>query len=194
MEVLATAYCDTAGGGTGRHEPVLMTVNYEKGRVFHTTLGFPADGNSPAIQCVGFITTLQRGAEWAASGKVAQPVPLDFPSISGISLRPELKALTLKEDIKNLAKYETGKNTKYYTDLQNHIRKAAGDKEKLLEIEKLLTRILKDKSATVESKKLVLRELGWMGSDYSVHAIKKLKGIPELEDEVNFALERLGVK
>jgi hypothetical protein len=38
-------------------------------------------------QCVGFITTLQRGAEWAASGKVTQKIPSDFPNVDEVSKR-----------------------------------------------------------------------------------------------------------
>ena len=43
--------------------------------MFHTVLGH-ADYS---MNCVGFITTLQRGAEWAATGKVTIPVPKIFP-------------------------------------------------------------------------------------------------------------------
>jgi uncharacterized protein len=39
MEVLATAYSSKEQEGTGRHEPVLMVLNYGKGRIFHTVLG-----------------------------------------------------------------------------------------------------------------------------------------------------------
>jgi type 1 glutamine amidotransferase len=53
-----------------------MTLEYGNGRVFHTALGH-ADYS---INCVGFITTLQRGTEWAATGKVTIPVPEDFPT------------------------------------------------------------------------------------------------------------------
>lgn len=54
---------------------MLMTISNGKGRIFHTTLGH----DLKAMSCVGFITTFQRGAEWAASGKVTQKVPADFP-------------------------------------------------------------------------------------------------------------------
>ena len=76
MHILATAYSDPENGGTGRHEPMLMTLDYGKGRVFHTVLGH-ADYS---MNCVGFITTLNRGTEWAATGKVTIPVPKDFPT------------------------------------------------------------------------------------------------------------------
>ncbi|MDR2916847.1 MAG: ThuA domain-containing protein, partial [Tannerella sp.] len=35
--------------------------------------------------------TLLRGAEWAATGKVSQKVPADFPTESQISLRENYK-------------------------------------------------------------------------------------------------------
>jgi type 1 glutamine amidotransferase len=76
MEVLATAYADPKLGGSGREEPILMTITYGQGRVFHTVLGH-ADYS---VKCVGFVTTLLRGAEWAATGKVTLPVPDDFPT------------------------------------------------------------------------------------------------------------------
>jgi len=69
LTVLATAYSDPAGNGTGEHEPVLFTVDYGKGRVFHTTLGHAKELPSSAMECVGFIVTFQRGAEWAAASR-----------------------------------------------------------------------------------------------------------------------------
>jgi type 1 glutamine amidotransferase len=76
LTVLATAHADPKKGGSGDHEPMLMTIDFGKGRVFHTTLGHDVG----AMRCVGFIVTLQRGAEWAATGKVTQKVPDDFPT------------------------------------------------------------------------------------------------------------------
>jgi uncharacterized protein len=37
---------------------------------------------------VGFIVTFQRGAEWAATGRVTQPVPKDFPTANQVRVRP----------------------------------------------------------------------------------------------------------
>jgi type 1 glutamine amidotransferase len=83
MTILATAYSDPNTGGTGRDEPSLMVLDFGKGRVFHTTMGH-ADYS---MDCVGFITTLLRGAEWAATGEVTIEVPSDFPTTEKSSKR-----------------------------------------------------------------------------------------------------------
>lgn len=75
MKVLATAFASKEKRGRGVHEPSLMVIDYGKGRVFHTTQGH-ADYS---MRCVGFVTTFQRGTEWAATGKVTLPVPDNFP-------------------------------------------------------------------------------------------------------------------
>ena len=76
MHILATAYSDPQYQGTARHEPMMMTLTYGSGRVFHTVLGH-ADYS---MKCVGFVTTLQRGTEWAATREVTIPVSEDFPT------------------------------------------------------------------------------------------------------------------
>ncbi|MBM82425.1 MAG: trehalose utilization [Planctomycetaceae bacterium] len=83
MHVLATAYASQDHRGTGRHEPMMMTISYGKGRIFHTPMGH----GDYSQECVGFITVLQRGSEWAATGKVTVPVPDDFPTARTISKR-----------------------------------------------------------------------------------------------------------
>jgi type 1 glutamine amidotransferase len=83
MQILATAFSSPEFGGTGRHEPMLMTLDYGRGRIFHTVLGH-ADYS---MNCVGFVTTLQRGAEWAATGKVTLDVPKEFPTADKPSSR-----------------------------------------------------------------------------------------------------------
>jgi uncharacterized protein len=89
MTVLATAYSAPDNRGTGYDEPVLMVLSYGKGRIFHTNLGH----DIPALSCVGFITTLQRGTEWAATGKVTQKVPGSFPTAETVSFRVDIAAM-----------------------------------------------------------------------------------------------------
>ena len=76
VTILASAYSSKDKRGTGRHEPALMAITYGKGRIFHSILGHSAK------QCKegSFVTTFQRGTEWAATGKVTIPVPKDFPN------------------------------------------------------------------------------------------------------------------
>ncbi len=92
MTVLATAYSAADNAGSGHDEPTLMALSHGKGRIFHTTLGHDVNGMS----CVGFVTTLQRGAEWAATGKVTQKVPATFPSAQTVSYRADLAAMDPK--------------------------------------------------------------------------------------------------
>lgn len=80
LEVLATAWADARWHpkATGEHEPVLMTVRYGHGRVFHTTLGHvgPADVEPlTTVTSLGFVETLRRGTEWAATRRVTQKAP-----------------------------------------------------------------------------------------------------------------------
>ena len=192
MQILATAFADSAaGGGTMRDEPVLMAITFEKGRVFHTAMGHADEGGGPAMQCVGFIVTLQRGAEWAVTGNVTQAVPYDFPSAAGVVLRPDFKEITLDEALEKLGGYDIARSTKYLTCLQSHIRNSAGDPAKLLDIEKKMVTLLTGKETTAGAKKLLLRELSWMGTDYSVNAIKGLVSDPDIKDEAEYALTRL---
>ena len=81
MTILATALAPKDKGGTGYHEPMMMVLEYGKGRIFHTPMGH-ADYS---MKCAGFINTLQRGSEWAATGKVSIPIPDDFPTNEVVS-------------------------------------------------------------------------------------------------------------
>jgi len=85
VTLLATAHSEKAKKGTGAHEPMIWTVDYGKGRVFHTPMGHDVN----AMRCIGFITTLNRGTEWAATGKVTQPIPQNFPTAEKISTLPK---------------------------------------------------------------------------------------------------------
>ncbi|WP_425235248.1 ThuA domain-containing protein [Ulvibacterium sp.] len=83
MEILATAYASQEMKGSGRHEPALMVLDYGKGRIFHNIMGH-ADYS---VECLGFIATMLRGTEWAATGKVTQEIPEGFPTENKSSSR-----------------------------------------------------------------------------------------------------------
>jgi type 1 glutamine amidotransferase len=77
VHLLATAYSK----GTNTNEPMIWTVSYGKGRVFHTPMGHDVG----SMTCIGFQTTLARGTEWAATGKVTIPIPQNFPTATKTS-------------------------------------------------------------------------------------------------------------
>jgi type 1 glutamine amidotransferase len=85
VKVLATAYSDKDKKGTGVHEPMIWTVSYGKGRVFHTPMGHDA----LAMRCNGFAATFTRGTEWAATGAVTIPLPAEFPTADKTSPIPD---------------------------------------------------------------------------------------------------------
>ena len=87
MNILATAYSGVDKevnerskkfGRTDRHEPMLMTISYKKGRIFHITLGH----SDVSFESLGLKTVFERGTEWAASGKVTQKLPTGLPDKS----------------------------------------------------------------------------------------------------------------
>jgi type 1 glutamine amidotransferase len=76
IHVLATAFDDPKNCakngkncGNGKDEPLLWTTQYGAGRVFQTALGH----DTKAMQGDAFAITLQRGTEWAATGRVTLP-------------------------------------------------------------------------------------------------------------------------
>ncbi len=92
--VLATAYDDHKlyGGkarqpipGDGLDQPMFWTTQMGQGKVFVTVLGHDLGAASTPLNKI----TLVRGAEWAATGKVTQPVPADFPAPDQASMRPK---------------------------------------------------------------------------------------------------------
>ncbi|MCB1122008.1 MAG: ThuA domain-containing protein [Verrucomicrobiae bacterium] len=91
MTILATGFANPKLKNASPHnEPMLFTVNYGKGRMFQTTLGHigaQEGADVLSVRNVGFITTLQRGTEWAATGEVTQKVPEDFPTAYETSVR-----------------------------------------------------------------------------------------------------------
>ncbi len=84
VRVLATAVSTKKAPELQQKEPVVMAIDYKKGRIFHTTLGHQV----ASFECVGFITLFTRGVEWAATGKVKRKrLPKDFPTPTEVSRR-----------------------------------------------------------------------------------------------------------
>ena len=71
VNVLATARTPD-----GLHHPQAWTRSHGAGRIFCLTPGH----HEPGVSSVGFATLLARGIEWAATGDVTLPVPVNFPT------------------------------------------------------------------------------------------------------------------
>ena len=167
---------------TQEYEPILFTVQYGKGRVFHTMLGHAAE----QMRSVGFAFTLQRGTEWAATGKVTLKVPDEFPMVDQVSLR--LHPMSLEA----IKQYEFGASRKAVTIVEENIRIATP--KQLEKIEMMLLDVLKDNDATYRGKLFACRMLRRMGTDKSINTFAKLLSDESLSDPVRFALQGIASK
>ncbi len=191
LTLLATAFADPEKKGTGRDEPMLFTIGYGRGRIFHTVLGHAGgDTPPPAMQCTGFIVTFQRGAEWAATGRVTQPVPNDFPSDKEVSLRKRFVALTIDRLLAEIAPYQFGDSLEPQMDLDALIRNALGKRQGLGDIEKKLLSALQS-GATLPAKEYLCKKLSEVGGAAAVPALAILLMDPETSDMARFALQRI---
>ncbi|MHC4168050.1 MAG: HEAT repeat domain-containing protein [Planctomycetota bacterium] len=179
VTVLATAYADPAKKGTGEHEPMLMTIRYGKGRVFHTALGHAAE----QLRCIGFIVTFQRGTEWAATGQVTQiAVPDNFPTADKVSLR-----ITLSADYGAIQEYDFGKSRRALAAIEEEIRSVAPSS--FAQVEERLLEALASPKTTYAGKQFICRMLRRVGSAQSVPALAKLLADKELSHMARFALQ-----
>ncbi|MCF7976325.1 MAG: ThuA domain-containing protein [Phycisphaerae bacterium] len=178
MTLLATAYADPAKGGTGENEPMLFTINYGKGRVFHNALGHGPD----QLTCVCCITLLTRGTEWVATGKVTQDVPDDFPTADQISRRVPLTA-----DYQAVESYDFGTSRKALAEIEAEIRAASPKMYPAIEA-RLLT-ALNAQGTSVAGKQFCCRMLRRIGTAQSVPSLAKLLADPELSHMARFALQ-----
>lgn len=193
MHILATAFSNPADrNGSGRHEPVMMTIDYGKGRVFHTPLGH-VTGTVPyrSLECGGFITVIQRGTEWAATGDVTQEVPLDFPDAVtvrswGNYIEPNFD--TILESVKN---YNYGDNRKNLTAIEDMIRVAHRNPDYISRIEQsLVTFLLSD--ASVPAKQVIGKFYSVIASEIYTDDIISLLDDSELFETSLYILERMG--
>ena len=178
LTLLATAYADPAKRGTGENEPMLFTIAYGKGRVFHNALGHGPD----QLKCVCCITLLQRGTEWAATGKVTQDVPKDFPSADQISVRRSLSA-----DYQAIESYDFGSSREALAKIEAEIRTMP--KNMYPQIEAQLIEALNASDSSVGAKQFCCRMLRRVGSARSVPALAGLLADPEMSHMARFALQ-----
>jgi HEAT repeat protein len=179
MTVLATAYADPAKQGTGEHEPMLFTIRYGKGRIFHTAIGHAAE----QLRCIGFIVTYQRGTEWAATGRVTQvDVPDDFPTADKVSLRTILSA-----PYEAIPEYDFGKSRRALAAIEEEIRNVPPSS--FPQIEARLLEALESSETTFAGRQFVCRMLRRVGSAKSVPALSNMLADKELSHMARFALQ-----
>lgn len=85
-KALASVTPDPASNGSGKAENILFTTESGGGRGFAIFLGHDATG----MANIAWRTLLQRGTEWAASGKVSIPPPDHWPSTKEAAEGPKL--------------------------------------------------------------------------------------------------------
>jgi len=198
LTVLATAYSDPVHKGSGRHEPILFTVMHEKGRVFHTVLGHTGkDPSSSATQCAGFIVTFQRGTEWAATGKVTQTIPGDFPAVhtddpafTPVRTWPNYRPPFLKDILDELSSYEEGVHDEVILKLRRYVFANRNSENSRRASEKHLA-IFLGSEATVTAKMAVCRHLRTLGTKVSVPALEALLLNTNTSDAARYALEKI---
>ena len=198
MHILATAYSDPATRGTGRDEPVLFTITYGKVRIFHTVLGHAmGEGASPAMQCVGFIVTFLRGAEWAATGKVSQEIPGDFPAVfrengtpDDIRFWQDYRPPDLKKILEKVSTYDYGKDEEVLTHLRDYVRAHRNSVVSKKKCENQLVDFLTS-SATLAAKQAACRHLREIGSAVSVPVLEKMLLQEKTSDMARYALEKI---
>jgi type 1 glutamine amidotransferase/HEAT repeat protein len=198
LDVLATAYSSPNESGTGRDEPILFTVAYGSGRVFHTVLGHAVlGGPPPALECVGFIVTFQRGAEWAATGQVTQKIPPDFPvtdlvvpAQADVRRWPGFRPPSLDAILAKLASFEYSKNEDVLYRLREYVLNHKHTEESRAACEDKLLAFLKS-TANAFAKQAACRELGLIGTDKSVPVLQEMLLEDETTDMARFALEKI---
>jgi uncharacterized protein len=195
VELLAYAYADAKFGGTTRNEPMLFTVTYGKGRIFHTALGHAGNNDMffPAMESAGFIVTTQRGAEWAATGKVTQALPATFPSETEV-LRWEFYEdiySDIKPIVARMQEYEIGKSNDSFAILKRLISENLDNQEKMGEYHQAIKKLLKSKKTTLECKKLLLKEFSWIADDSYIDIYNELEKDPSLSNEAKYALSMI---
>lgn len=197
LHVLATAWSAPEQVGTGRHEPVLFTVQYGAGRVFHTVLGHVDSESPPALECVGFITTFRRGAEWAATGRVTQAVPPDFPAANMNIAAPAdvrrwsgFRPPSLEAILKDLDTFEYSKTEEVLYHLREYVLTHKDSENARADTEERLLGFL-IMSQNLDAKMAVCRELRLIGGEKSVPLLAQMVTNEKTTDMARYALEKI---
>lgn len=189
MTLLATAFADPEKKGTGENEPMLFTITYGKGRIFHNAMGHD---QGVSTHCVGFIVSTQRGTEWVATGNVTQKIPSDFPTADKSSVRTEFKTPWTSETFKAMTSYKPGDTRETVAAVEKIIRNA--DVSEYANIEKELLSVINTPDATFYAKQYACKMLRQVGSDACVSTLAPLLADKEYSHSARYAMQGLDSK
>ncbi len=182
FKVVFDAYSAKSVNGTEKNEPMLITMQYGKGRAVNLMLGHDA----PAMRNVGFQTLLLRGTEWAASGRVTIPAPKDWPSSHAAGCVSGIDTAAAVETAKS---YRRNEDRAALAVVENLVAAATSRKEGAA-LAALLADALKG-DATPDAKALFCRELGSIGTEREVPAIAALLSDEAVEPSARRVLEQI---
>lgn len=172
-EVLATAYSDTAKGGSGKDEPVAFTTRFGEGRCFNLVLGHDAG----AMKKPGFQLLLRRGTEWAARGAVRIP---PNPGQDQPLIRAALDAAQA---------YTFGSDRAALLRLEALVAVLAPQES--LEMARHLGDRLSSRQVTPEAKRFFCGLLSLVGTGQQVAALAALLGSEDFFNDALLALQRI---
>ena len=174
LHPLATAYSEKETGGSGQDEPIAFVQPFGRGRTFDLVLGHDTE----AMGSLGFQTLLQRGTEWAAIGRVTQPLPC-------MALNADQLAFALA----GLRSWHSGDRREAVWMIEYHVGQVANTPLAASTADKLLG-VVTDASATLEGREFACRQLGLIGSSAQVQALIRLLSDKDVGLHAHFALER----
>ena len=138
----------------------------------------------------GFITTFQRGAEWAATGEVTLPIPAEFPNYASWILWEDFQPLSLEQLVEKIKDYELGDSREHLSALSARIRKSDKKSSTIKLYETAMIEIL-ESSADDNVKKQICRELSLWGTKRCIPALEQLKADKGCGTMAEYALERI---
>jgi HEAT repeat protein len=142
------------------------------------------------MECVGFIVTFQRGAEWAATGEVTQNVPVDFPTATEVRKWKNYRPASLDELLEVIASYEFGQSRENLTRLGDIVRDSYESEKQRKDIEKRFLKFLRS-DATLASKQFICKKLSIIGTEEAVPTLSAMLTKPATSDMARYALEQI---
>ena len=167
--VLATAFSAEHTGGTGNDELAAVCTTFGGGRCFNFVLGHDV----AAMRSLGWKMLMLRGTEWAATGRVSIETTIDTDA-----------------GLRAIAGYRYGQSRDGLAKVEELVHLVAPEPALRKQVAAKLAAMLSS-DATVDCKKFVCRQLGFIGCGQEVPALARLLDHKELSFAARAALERI---